>query len=155
SPSPKIEGMRRKSSPFDPKRDLNTRRPSLQERLEQANRARDDQLELHARQLAERTARLQAEKRANDLRPARHGASYCTALAAIPFWRSGETTQLTVSAPYLHLIDIAARCMQDKSRRAVLCWPEFRASPAALATLLALADNATTPAIRHDNLDAR
>jgi len=144
-----------KSRPFDPKRDPHARHPSHQERLEQASRARCDQLESYSRQIAERAARLQAEKQANDSHPARDGSAYCAALAAIPFLRSEETAKLTVSAPYLLLVEIAARCMQDKTRHAVLCWPEFDASPAALAALLALADNAATPATRHDNLDTR
>jgi hypothetical protein len=144
-----------KPRPFDPKRHPHTRRPSHLERLEQASRARRDQLEERARQLAERTARVEAESQANDSHPTRDGSAYCAALAAVPLWRSGEATKLTVSTPYLRLVDIATRCMQNKTRHAVLCWPEFEASPAALAALLALADSAATPAIRHDQLDTR
>jgi hypothetical protein len=142
-----------KSRRFDSKRNRHTRRPSHQERLEQASRARLNQLELRARQLAERTA--QAEKQVSNSHPTRDGAAYCAALAAIPFWRPGESMKLTVSTPYLRLIDLATHCMQDRTRHAVLCWPEFDASPAGLAALLALADNAATPTIRHDNLDTR
>jgi hypothetical protein len=125
------------------------------ERLAQASRARREQLELHSRWLAERATKLQAEKQANDCLAARDASAYCCALATIPFWRSEEATKLTVNAPYLQLVDIAARCMQGKTRRAVLCWPDFDASPSAVAAFLVLADNATTPPVRHENLDTR
>jgi hypothetical protein len=141
-----------KPRPSDPKRDPHARHTPHQERLDQANRARREQLEQHARQHSEHMARLEADKHA---RPDRDKEVYCAALSAIPFWRSGETSKLTVSAPYLRLVSIVARCMEAKAREAVLCWPEFDASPAGVAAFLALADNAATATIRHDKLESR
>jgi hypothetical protein len=142
-----------KDGRFDPKRGPHSRNQPPRARLEQAASARREQVERHLRQLAERASRLQIEKHANAFRPVREGSAYCGVLAATPFWRSGEATKLTVSAAYLHLVDIAVRCMQEKTREAVLCWPDFDSSPSAVAAFLALADNATTPAIRHEDLD--
>jgi hypothetical protein len=140
---------------FDPKGGPHLRNPSPRERMEQAANARQQQLELRSRQLAERAAKLQAEKEASDSRPARIGTAYCTALTAVPFSRSGEAARLTINSPYLRLVDIAVRCMQNKTREPVLCWPDFEVSASAIAAFLTLADNATTPAIQHESLNAR
>jgi hypothetical protein len=144
-----------KTGHSDPKR---TRRPPHQahrERMEQAANARRDLLQERSRHIAEREARIAAEKLANDSRPRRDAAQYRAALSAIPFWRSGEDAKLTVSSPYLQLVDIAVRCMEQKAREAVLCWPDFETSPSALAAFLALADNATAAPIRHRDLETR
>ena len=140
---------------FDPKRAPHPPRQSHRERLEQAANARRDQLEQRAHLLAERAARLKAEQAANDSRPRRDAAQYCAALAATPFLRSGEDGNLTVNASYLRLVEIAVRCMREKTREAVLCWPDFEASPSALAALLTVADNAATSAARHDDFETR
>jgi hypothetical protein len=139
----------------DSKRTPNPPRQSHRERLEQAAKARRDQREYSAHLLAERAARLRAEKVANDSRPHRDAAQYCAVLASTPFFRAGEDRKLTVNAPYLHLVEAALRCMQEKTREAVLCWPDFEASPSALAALLTIADNAATAPVRHDGLETR
>lgn len=144
-----------KSGRFDPKRDPHLRHPSHRERIEQAATALKQQLESRSRHLAERAAKTEAERAANAARPKRSAAAYRAALADIPFSCSGEPARLSISPTYQRLVDIAVRCIEERSREPVLCWPEFDASPAAVAAFLTLADNASAEPIKHDTLDAR
>lgn len=144
-----------KSGRFDPKRDPHVPHQSHRERAEQAASARKQQVEARARQLAEQAAKSEAERAGIAARPVRSSAAYRTALAGIPFSRAGETVRLSISEPYQRLVDIAVRCIEERIREPVLCWPEFEASPAAIVAFMTLADNAATPMIKHDALDAR
>lgn len=144
-----------KNGRFDPKRDPHVPHPSHRERAEQAALARKQQLEVRSRQLAEQAAKSEAERAAIAARPVRSSAAYRTALADIPFSRAGEKVRLSISEPYQRLVEIAVRCIEEKAREPVLCWPEFEASPAAIVAFMTLADNAATPLIKHDALDAR
>jgi hypothetical protein len=144
-----------KTGRFDHKRGPHQRHSSHRERAEQAASALKRQLELRSRKLAERAAKTEAERAASAARPVRSAAAYRTALAAIPFSRLGEPASLSISEPYQRLVDIAVRCIDGNTREPVLCWPEFEASPAAIAAFLTLADNAATAEIKHNALDAR
>src|SRR6266702_3754672 len=123
-------------------------------RLYQAERARKAQLEQHARQVAERAAKVQIEEEARKSRPVRDTDRYHEALAGIPFSIPGDHAKLAVAETYLRLVDIAVQCMNSRSREAVLCWPDVNPSASAVATLIALADNFSTPSIKYDGLDA-
>ncbi|WP_156918261.1 hypothetical protein [Bradyrhizobium sp. Cp5.3] len=144
-----------KNGRFDPKRDPHLRHPSHRERLDQAASALQQQLEQRSRHLAERAAKSEAERVASAARAVRSPAAYQAALTAIPFSRPGEPARLSVSPSYQRLLDTALRCLEGRAREAVLCWPEFDVSPAAVAAFLTLADNAAAKEIKHDALAAR
>jgi hypothetical protein len=144
-----------KTGRFDPKRDPHLRHPSHRERAEQAASALKQQLERRSHHIAERAAKSEAERAANAARPVRSATAYRTALAAIPFSRSGEPTRLSINPAYQRLVEIAVRCMDQRTREPILCWPEFDASPAAIAAFMTLADNAATEAVKYDALDGR
>jgi hypothetical protein len=144
-----------KSGRFDPKRDPHMRHPSHRERIEQAASALKRQLERRSHQIAERAAKSEAERAASAARPVRSATAYRTALAAIPFSRSGEPARLSISDTYQRLVAMAVRCIEEKTWEPVLCWPAFDVSPAAIAAFMTLADNAATQAIKCDALDSR
>jgi hypothetical protein len=118
-----------KTGRFDHKRGPHQRHSSHRERAEQAASALKRQLELRSRKLAERAAKTEAERAASAARPAR-SAAYRTALRQ---FRSlaGEPARYR-SANLISARRHAVRCI-DGNTRPVLCWPEFEASPAAIA----------------------
>lgn len=129
-----------KSGRFDPKRDPHLRHPSHRERIEQAASALKRQLERRSHQIAERAAKSEAERAASAARPVRSATAYRSALATIPFSRSGEPARLSISDSYQRLVAMAVRCIEEKAREPVLCWPAFDVSPAAIAAFMTLAD---------------
>ena len=124
-----------------------TKNKSVRERLEQAQTARQAQLERNRKVAADRAAQAQAEEARRAARPKRDAARYCKTLSSIPFWMSGEPDSFNIAEPYLALVRIAVSSMNDESRHAVLCWPNFHPSPAAVPILLSLADNGSTDPI--------
>jgi hypothetical protein len=134
---------------------MRARRSGLpHKRLKQAQLARKEQWDQHARRAAERAAKLQADEEASNSQAVRDVNRYSEALAAIPFWLSAENARLSISDSYLRLVGITVRCMNDRSREAVLCWPNLDPSASAIAVFLALGDNGSTPPIKHDGLDS-
>lgn len=127
---------------------------SHQERLDQAAKARRAQVE-RSRHIVEQEAKQQAAVEAKQKQVDRDAGAYRAVLGETAFWRSGDADRYFVDESYLKLVDVAVRCLEAKTREAVLCWPHFEASPAALAALLAHADSAATATIRKDNIDAR
>lgn len=125
---------------------------SVRDRLDQAQSARLAQLELHRKAVAERTAQAQAEEARKAARPQRNAKRYCDTLKSILFWMSGEPQPFHLAQPYLQLVRIAVASMNDESRHAVLCWPNFHPSPASIAALLNLADNGSTDSTKEGGM---
>jgi hypothetical protein len=117
---------------------------TVRDRLDQAQNARLAQLKLHRKALTQRAAVAEAEVVRKAAQPQRDAARYLKTLQSVPFWMSGEQGPFQLSKPYLELVRIAAASMNDESRHAVLCWPNFHPSPASIAALLNLADNGST-----------
>lgn len=131
-----------------------SRGPSAQDRLEQARNARERTLEKHRDALTARATATQLEEEQRKARPIRDIERYNTALSAFPFWMSGEGAPLQISGSYRRLIDTALRCMNERRREAILCWPNLYPSASAVAAFLALADSGATDAIKHEGLDS-
>jgi hypothetical protein len=138
---------------FDHRRSEQLRGGSPRERLEQAKLARKEQLDRHVHKTAIRAAQAEIDC-ANTSQSIRDVTQYHKALAAIPFWQSGEAAKLTISDSYSRLVDISLACMNNQAREAVLCWPDFNPSPSAVAAFLALADNCAVPSLKHENYDS-
>lgn len=142
--------------PMDPRYDK-SRRGMPNDRLEQARKAKALLLE---RQVAPPHMRMPSEAvkapvATDTPAPLRDSKAHLEALAQLPLWRLGDKEQLRVSGPYLQLAGIALQAMETKEREAVLGWPDFTASPSALAVLLALADSAAAPRLRVGDLEGR
>lgn len=141
-------------SRFDPRRQSRGRGGIPQGRMEQAKLAREAQVEQHARQMALRTEKRRAEEELKTSLPVRDAHRYRDTLTAIPFSRLGEVGRLTVSDVYSRLMEISVRCMNDRSREAVFCWPHCDPSPAAAAIFLALADASAVDPMKCGGYDA-
>lgn len=136
-------------SGFNPKGKQPANKTNVRERLEQAQHARRAELERHRKASSERAAQAKAEDDRKAARPKRDADRYCNALSVIPFWMIGEPHPFHVAQPYLALSRVAVSSMNDECRHAVLCWPNFQPSPAAIGMLLSLAANGSTDAITH------
>jgi hypothetical protein len=86
--------------------------------------------------------------------PVRDIEAYRGALENVPFFQLERPEKLRPSVTYLRLSQIALECMNAKSRRAVLCWPNCDPSPAAITAFTALADWGSCKPIKQDGYDA-
>lgn len=134
-----------------------TKRPSPKERIEQAREAREKELRRHRDTVALRETSRKHDEEVRASRIIRDPSRYETALTSIPFWLAGEASALRPSAAYCRLVEICLRAMNDKSREAVLCWPNMNPSLSAAASFIALAESGVTDSAKcagHDSLSA-
>lgn len=139
---------------FDPPDNARSRSASMTDRLKQAQDAQNRKLEAYRQAVA-----LKAEKEREAIEkknaiPVRERDSFITALAAVPFLQIGCAETLHPSGVYKQLVEVALKCMNDASREAVLCWPNCTPSPAAIVSMLALADCGAAPPIKCQGNDA-
>lgn len=125
------------------------------ERLEQAREAKARLLTQQATLSAKRLATAHEPLApANAPLPRRNRSSHLAALTTIPFWRLGDPQGLFTSTAYLKLAEVSLLAMENKTREAVLCWPDCAPSAAAIAVQLTLADCAAAPHISVGGMDA-
>lgn len=125
------------------------RSPNLVDRQRQAAAAKENRLAQFRRRLQERQQLRLEEAVEKQSGPSRNFRHYEDALRRVPFLQIHQAGHLHPAKPYEKLTQIALDAMDTGARRAVLCWPSFVPSPAALATMLVLADCESCAAITH------
>jgi hypothetical protein len=116
------------------------RSPVLADRQQQAAAAKESALAHLKRKLAERQEKRAREDEDRLSRPIRDLARYQTGLSRIPFLQLDRPGTLHPSEAYKKLISLALEAINTDSRRAILCWPTFAPSPAAVVAMLMLGD---------------
>jgi hypothetical protein len=112
----------------------------MADRQQQAAAAKQNSLAHYKRTFADREERKAREEQEHNSRPTRDARRYRNGLNRVPFFQLDRQGHLHPTAPYERLAEIALDAINTNSKRAVLCWPNFAPSPAAVAVMLALAD---------------
>lgn len=113
---------------------------SAQDRREQAEAARAKQLAKFHRVTNKRKEHAAQAERDRLARPKRDIDRYIQALEAAPFRQVGVSSRLHVSSPYKTTLKRVISSMNECEKSVLLCWPQCDPSPAAIASMLMLAD---------------
>jgi hypothetical protein len=127
---------------------------SNEERREQARTAREAALARFKDTTAKMATRAREQQQLLNAYPVRDPDKLKQGLDALILRQPDVPEELHVSTAYRALAGITARTLNEHGTQVVLCWPNCDPSPAAIGSLIALADCASANPIKVDNYDA-